>query len=247
MRLSVVIPAYNEEKRLPGTVSKLKAILPFGTEIIVSDDGSTDKTLATARALGCKISTTLKNTGKSGAVIRGVKAAAGDAALICDADLPVEQEDIERLIKIYVEQNCDMVIASRHAHGAVTRRTPLRWLAGKAFSYYVRVLFGLPYKDTQCGIKLVNLKTSSHIFDYLQEKGYLFDIELLWLARKAAAKVVELPVTWEEKPGSKVSLLKDAPKMFIGAITLRYRLQNAVSASCAHSNPRSAVLGREEI
>jgi dolichyl-phosphate beta-glucosyltransferase len=224
LKLTVIVPAYNEEKRLPETIRKLKAVLPLNTELIVSDDGSSDSTVDLARSLGCKTCISFKNTGKSGAVARGVSSATGEAILVCDADLPVPEADITALLKIYTENTCDMVIASRYIKGAVVRRRPLRALAGRLFSWYVRLLFRLPFYDTQCGVKLFKAGSTGRLFPLLTETGYLFDIELLALSHQAGLKVVEFPVTWEDKPGSKVSLARDARKMFFGALYLKNRL-----------------------
>lgn len=220
--LSVVIPAYNEESRLPYTLENLRAYL-FGREyeVVVVDDGSSDHTAKVAKRCGCRVVRYLRNMGKGAAVKTGVLAARGSLILVTDADLAAPITQLPRLERA-LENGADVAIGSREVPGAkVKRASSKRKLAGKAFNLLVRSIADLPYRDTQCGFKLFRGEAARVLFSLAKCSGYCFDVEVLLLAREMGFEVEEVGVEWHDRPGSKVRLLRDGWKMFRELLELR--------------------------
>jgi len=212
--LTVVIPAYNEEKRLSKTLPALKEYMGGREhEIVVVDDGSADRTAKVASMFGCRVIRHAVNLGKGAAVKTGVLVSRGNLVLVTDADLATPMEELSKL-EAALESGADVAVGSRETPGAVVRRISIRRrLAGKVFNLMVRVFMGLPYFDTQCGFKLFKRDAAWALFTLAECRGYSFDVEVLVLAREMGFKVREVGVIWRDKSGSKVRLLWDGFRM----------------------------------
>jgi dolichyl-phosphate beta-glucosyltransferase len=212
--LSVVIPAYNEGKRLPPTLRRVTEFLDqwgHTYEIVVIDDGSKDDTIARAREVGgpnLVVSPNEGNRGKGYSVRRGMLLARGSYRLMTDADLSTPIEEVDRLLPL-ARDGYDVVIASRALQGAnIEVRQPwFRENSGRVFNLAMRIMTGLPLKDTQCGFKLFSAKAAEDSFGQARMDGFSFDVEALFIARRLGYRIAEVPVTWRNDEASRVSLL----------------------------------------
>jgi glycosyltransferase involved in cell wall biosynthesis len=225
--LSVVIPAYNEERRLPPTLRTVVAHLrghglPF--EVVVADDGSADGTAALVDGAGPEVRVLrLPHRGKGAAVRAGVLASSGDLVLVTDADLSTPIVELDRLVGAL--ERCEVAIGSRNAAGArvaVPQRLDRR-LMGRAFNLLVRTLLLPGLRDTQCGVKLFRREVALAVFERCRSDGFAFDVEALALARGLGYRVAEVPVEWRNSPDSRVRPLVDVPRMFWELLTIRRR------------------------
>jgi dolichyl-phosphate beta-glucosyltransferase len=231
MRLSVIIPAYNEARRLPPFLADLRRYcdgqFQSDYEVIVVDDGSTDGMHEVleewvGRWGQLSLIRHLENRGKGAAVRTGLGAAAGGLLLVADADgsAPIEEES---KLRGAIRDGADVAVGSRLLKGdpAGARRGVVRAVTGLAFAWVVRRLFGLSVRDTQCGFKLFRRAVAHRVLPACLEIGYLIDVELLAWAHKLGYQVVEVPITWREVSGSKVRLVRDGVKMLRGLLRLR--------------------------
>ena len=220
--VSVVIPAYNEGERIERTLTKLSQYLEKKFprfEIIVVDDGSRDDTAEKIKRLAetnrqIMIHSHFPNRGKGFAVRQGMLRAANDAVLFTDADLSTPVEEIEIAVA-ELARGFPVVIASRrHAESVIARRQSVaRELIGRTFNALIRLMIGLPYKDTQCGFKCFTRTAAREIFSRTRIDRFSFDVEVLLIARAMGYAVKEIPVRWTNAPGSKVRPLRDALKI----------------------------------
>jgi glycosyltransferase involved in cell wall biosynthesis len=239
--VSVIIPAFNEEARLASTFTEIRRHfasegLPY--EVILVDDGSWDMTVKLAQQsteafapLGAlRILRNETNRGKGYSVRRGMLAARGKRALMTDADLSTPLSELANLQRFLDEGDYDLVIASRDLPGArvVTHQPWMRERLGKAFNRLVRCITGLPFYDTQCGFKLFDLSTTRELFLAQRLEGWVFDVEILFIASRWGLRVAEVPVRWSHTPGSKVHIGVQAPRVLVDL--LRIRLNNAVGS-----------------
>ena len=232
MELSVIVPAYNEEARLPITLARTSEYLALhhpGSEILVVDDGSTDDTAGIVRDVAARdarvrLISLERNRGKGAAVRTGMLAARGDHALFMDADMSTPIEEIEKLY-FYARRGNDVVIGSRGlADSDIRTRQPLfRESMGRVFNLLVRALLFGGFRDTQCGFKLFTRRAARDIFGRQTLDGFAFDVEVLLLARDAGLGVKEVPIVWYHSPHSKVSPFGDARRMFLDLLRLRMR------------------------
>ena len=214
-----MIPAHNEENRLPDTLEQVFDFLrkqPFTSEVIVVENGSYDKTLAVAQSFSAQhtnLHVILSERGKGAAVRAGMLAAKGEYRFMCDADLSMPVAEISKFIPPALN-NFDIAIASREANGAVRYNEPrYRHLGGRAINFLVQ-LFILPgLNDTQCGFKCFSAKVSEDIFTLQTLTGWSFDIELLYIARRHKYVIREIPIHWIHHPETKVSAVRDAIRM----------------------------------
>lgn len=233
IHLSIVIPAYNEEKRITDCIDTITAYLAdqhYASEIIAVDDGSTDDTLAILQSLQTrhhqlKAISYPKNHGKGYAVRQGVLAAQGNYVLFSDADLNVPIEEITKLFAA-LQNGAQIAVGSRAAEGAVVAggRPWLREFGSHSLNLAVRVLAVPGIRDTQCGFKLFEARIAKELFRRSFLDGFSFDVEILYLARKLGYRVEEIPVTWIHRGGSKVRPVRDG-LLFLRDI-LRIRLHN---------------------
>ena len=213
--LSVVIPAYNEAERLPETIEKIRRYLaekasPF--ELIVVDDGSSDATAERAeQAIGTlgRVIRLGRNRGKGHAVRRGMLAATGARRLMSDADLSTPIEDLPKLMA-RLDAGAEVAIASRAlADSRIEIRQPsFRENVGRLFNAVVQVFVVSGIRDTQCGFKLFTAEAASLIFAAARLDGFAFDVEALYLAKRAGLSVSEVGVTWRNDEATRVTTLR---------------------------------------
>ncbi len=227
--LTIVIPAYNEERRLPATLERLMVWAserPEKIEIVVVDDGSTDATAAVAARYGppVKVLRLDRNSGKGAAVKAGVLASAGTYVLVTDADLSTPIEEYDRLLEA-VDGGSAVAIGSRAVHGSRVE-APQPWrrrLMGQAFNRLVQALVLPGLHDTQCGFKLFSGVDGREIFGLLTTRGFAFDVEALVVARSLGHSIAEVPVEWWDSPDSRVQPLRDPARMLVDLLQIRRR------------------------
>jgi glycosyltransferase involved in cell wall biosynthesis len=218
--LSIVIPAHNEENRLPRTLGQIFAFLenqPFSSEVIIVENGSSDRTLELARkfALHYPSLTVIHEAqrGKGNAVKRGMLQARGEYRFICDADLSMPIEELSNFIPPALG-NFDLAIASREAPGAIRYNEPsYRHWGGRAINLAIRTLILPGLNDTQCGFKCFRAEAAENLFRQQTLMGWSFDIELLYLARRKKLRIQEIPIQWYFDADSKVNAVRDALRM----------------------------------
>jgi dolichyl-phosphate beta-glucosyltransferase len=228
--LSIIIPSYNEELRLPATLDRIAAYLETygGTaEVLVVDDGSTDRTAALAESFCNKIPSLRVvsnglNRGKGYSVRHGMQEARGRVALFTDADLSAPIEEAGKLIDAL--ETHDVAIGSRAMDRTLisVHESAFRQFAGIIFNKIVRLILWLPFVDTQCGFKAFRRETCSILFEQQRIERFGFDPELLYLARRHGLRTIEIPVRWGHSPATKVSMLRDSIQMFIDVFTIRW-------------------------
>jgi dolichyl-phosphate beta-glucosyltransferase len=231
--LSIVVPAFNEERRLGPSLLRIKAFLGRRrAELVVVDDGSTDGTVAMVQAMATRwkalrLVRLPANAGKGAAVRQGVAEARGRAILFSDADLSTPIEELDRL-EAALKHGFAVVIGSRALDRArVGVRQPFyREVGGRAFNKLVQALTVPGIRDTQCGFKLFEAAAAKRLFAQQQIRRFGFDVEVLYLARKAGYRIAELPVRWENSPETKVRPVRDGLRAFLDLGLIRlYDLQ----------------------
>lgn len=226
--LSIVIPAYNEENRLPNTLEQVFHFLekqPFASEILVVENGSNDRTFEIAQEYANRLQNVRvlhsEQRGKGRAIQRGVKAAVGEYVFMCDADLSMPVEEIHKFIPPQL-QNVDIAIASREAHGSIRYNEPYyRHFTGRVFNTLIRLLVLPGLQDTQCGFKCIRAQVARDIFPYQTLTGWAFDVELLFIARRHGYRIVEIPIDWYFNADSKISVIRDSLRMFLDLLRIR--------------------------
>jgi len=210
--ISIIIPAYNEEKRLPATLAAVREYLDRSlwdfAEIVVVDDGSRDGTAHVARACGSRLLQNPGNRGKGYSVRHGVLKSKGEWALVTDADLSAPIEELEKLWRAVEREDAEVAIGSRAIdRGLVGIHQPaLREWVGRTFNLVMRLITGLPFRDTQCGFKLFQAAAAQQIFRRQNLDGFGFDVEVLYIARRLKYRCLEIGVRWNNVEGTKVSL-----------------------------------------
>lgn len=225
--LSIVIPAYNEEFRLPKTLEQVLSfseIQPYATEVLVIENGSQDRTFEVAQAIAERHPnmTVVQESGrgKGLAVRRGMLQARGEYRFMCDADLSMPVEEINRFLPPAL-QDFDIAIGSREAPGSVRYNEPqYRHLGGRAVNTMIRLLALPGLQDTQCGFKCFRAPAAEKLFRLQTLTGWSFDIELLYIARLHGYQIVEVPIHWYFDPESKLSVVSDAVKMGMDILTI---------------------------
>jgi glycosyltransferase involved in cell wall biosynthesis len=228
--LSIIIPSYNEELRLPATLDRIAAYLQTyrGTaEVLVVDDGSQDRTAAVAEGYRGKIPSLRVisngvNRGKGYSVRHGMQEARGRITLFTDADLSAPIEEAGKLIEAL--ENNDVAIGSRAVDRSLitVHESPFREFAGILFNKIVRIILWLPFVDTQCGFKAFRRERCEIIFEQQRIERFGFDPELLYLARHHGLRAVEIPVRWGHSAATRVSMLRDSVQMFIDVFIIRW-------------------------
>jgi glycosyltransferase involved in cell wall biosynthesis len=228
MFLSLIIPAHNEEKRLPPTLKAVDAYLdrqPYTSEIIVVENGSTDLTAVVTEAFAAdrpRVRLICEHgRGKGLAVRRGMREARGQYRFICDADLSMPIEELAKFLPPQLD-GYDIAIGSREAPGARRYNEPLfRHVQGRIFSTLVKV-FAMPgFEDTQCGFKCFRDEVAEDLFRVQVFDGMSFDVEVLYLARKRGYRIVEIPIDWYYRAESRVRFLADPLRMLLDILVIR--------------------------
>lgn len=224
--LSIVLPAYDEEERLGGTITKILTYLDansINAELVIVDDGSADRTADVARETAAAFSdipTNViryeKNRGKGFAVKTGLQAARSDLALFSDADLSTPIEEMDKLLDPIRRGEYDVTFGSRAIDRSLigTHQPWRREQGGKVMNLIIRTMSGLPFADTQCGFKAFNLAKFRPLLDVMQIDRFGFDVEFLFVAAYHDLKLAEIPVRWNDVAGSKVNVMRDTRRMF---------------------------------
>jgi len=251
MNCSLIIPAYNEEQRLPPTLTRysaaLRARFGAGFEILVIANGCSDGTVAVARhaATRCPEIAVVEipeRIGKGGAILAGFRLARGARIAFTDADGAVEPASVLALLDQLAE--VDVAIGSRHLAGSAmgTPQPLTRRLAGKGFRVAVRQLFGLPHRDTQCGAKVLRRDTARALAELITESGWAFDVELLLAARAEGLTIGEYPVTWSDSADSRLRFLPTVIEMGKAFGRMYGRWASEPGATSAPGAPAVAAL-----
>lgn len=231
--LSVIIPAFNEAVRLPRYLDEVVGFLEGrgqGYEVVVVDDGSTDRTVAAVRAVAegnpaVRVLPLGRNRGKGAAVRAGMLAATGRVRLFTDADGATPIAELKRL-EPALAAGADIVIGSRAlVDPAVSvRARPHRVAARRVFHWVAARLSVRGVADSQCGFKLFTAEASKALFGELETAGFGFDVELLLRAQAFGYRIVEVPVNWADQEGSKVGVLSQGPAMLLQLLRARWRV-----------------------
>jgi glycosyltransferase involved in cell wall biosynthesis len=227
--LSIVVPAYNEARRIRDTLERLyrfKESAPYPIELIVVDDGSTDKTVATAAEFpGIRLVRNDRNHGKGFTVRHGVLEARGEFVLFTDVDLSAPIEEVDKLLSALESSGADSAVGSRALQRELIgiHQPFFRETAGRFFNLLVRAFTGLRLRDTQCGFKLFRRSSTREAFERMRVERFGFDPELLFLIERGGGRIVEVPVRWNDNPATKVRLLRDSTRMFLDLIAIRWR------------------------
>jgi glycosyltransferase involved in cell wall biosynthesis len=226
--LSIVIPAHNEENRLPATLEAIGDFIklqPYQVEVVVVENGSRDQTLAFCRNFARNV-TWLRvfhedQRGKGLAVRRGMLEAKGDFRFICDADLSMPITEVNRFLPPQL-LHFDVAIGSRESTGAKRYNEPFyRHLSGRVFNTLVRLLALPGLQDTQCGFKCFSAEVAEKVFRLQTLGGWSFDVEVLYIARKLGYQIIEVGIPWYFNAESQVRLIDDSLRMTIDLLQIR--------------------------
>jgi dolichyl-phosphate beta-glucosyltransferase len=226
--LSIVVPAYNEERRLPFTLEKILAYLDqqaFPSEVLVVENGSQDRTLAIAQEFAGRHAGVRalheEERGKGRAVSRGMLEARGEYRFMCDADLSMPIEELDHFMAL-ARRGFDIAIASREAPGAIRYHEPFyRHFGGRVINLMIRILALPGLQDTQCGFKCFRAQVAEDLFPRLTLGGWSFDVELLYIARLRGYRIEELPIQWYFSAESKINPVRDAVQMGLDLLAIR--------------------------
>lgn len=229
--LSVVIPAYNEEKRIVPTLQAIIDYLKrqnYSWELIISDDGSSDRTVQVCQDILKNYPNTIvlkapQNEGKGSAVRRGMLKAGGEYLLFSDADLSTPIEEWEQFLK-YHQSGFDIVIGSRALQNSNVEihQGKLRESMGRTFNYVARAFAFKGIRDSQCGFKSFTNASAQRLFRLQKINGFSFDVELMFLAQKLGYRVYEAPVTWRNSEQTRVRIFSDPIQMFSDVLKIRW-------------------------
>ena len=210
--ISIIIPAFNEEKRLPSTLQHVRAYLDASrwdfAEMVVVDDGSRDATADVGAQAGARVLRNPGNRGKGYSVRHGMLEAQGEWLLFTDADLSAPIAELETLWQRAAAEQASVAIGSRALDRSLigVHQPMFREAMGRFFNLSMRLVTGLPFRDTQCGFKLFEAAVARQIFGRQLLDGFGFDVEILYIAKRLRFKSIEVPVKWNDVAGTKVSL-----------------------------------------
>lgn len=215
--LSIIIPAYNEENRLPKTLEQIFLFLNkqnYTYEVLVIENGSVDRTFEIAKEFTKQFENLIviheENRGKGNAVKRGMLEAKGVYCFICDADLSMPIDELPKFLPPQLS-DFDIAIGSREAEGAIRfNEPPYRHLGGRAINFLIQLLILPNLNDTQCGFKCFRAETAETLFRQQTLMGWSFDFEILYLARRKKLRIKEIPIHWYFDANSKVNAVRDA-------------------------------------
>lgn len=241
--LSIIIPAHNEEQRLPPSLARIDAFLqtqPFTAEVIVVENGSHDRTSAVTRAFAADHPYVklleVKTRGKGLAVKAGMLAAAGEYRFICDTDLSMPIEEIVAFLPPHAT-GYDISIATREGKGARRIDEPeFRHIMGRVNNLLIKLFAVRGFEDTQCGFKMFHRRAAEDLFAIQRMSGIGFDVEILFLAQKRGYRVREVPITWYFDPDSRMRLVQDSLKMLVEIFEIRKLWRSGAYATPYHPN-----------
>lgn len=241
--LSIIIPAYNEEKRLPDTLETIRGFLneqSYSAEVLVVENGSSDRTLQIAQEFATRNPTFqalhIDERGKGRAVRAGMLAASGQYRFFGDADLSMPITEVNRFLPPNIPEPA-VVIGSREAPGAVRYGEPeIRHLSGRVFNTLVRWIALPGLQDTQCGFKLFRSDAAEDVFRRQTIFGWTFDVEVLYIARLHGYPITEIGVPWYYNAETKVRMLNDAWQMFNDLVSIRRNARRGVYDAAAASH-----------
>jgi dolichyl-phosphate beta-glucosyltransferase len=235
--ISIIVAAYNEEKRIIPSLLKVKEYLTglnMDYEIIVVDDGSHDLTGEVVRGLTpdiphLKVISYEINRGKGHALRKGVLASKGEVVLLTDADLSTPIEELSKLLPLIHDNKCEVAIGSRAlAVSEIIRKQPWwRQNMGKLFNKIVKVLILDDFNDTQCGFKIFSGDVARTLFGEAQIDRFAYDVEILALAKKKGYRILEVPIRWINSPESKVNPWRDSIQMLCDLLRIRTTVGSA--------------------
>jgi len=226
--LSIILPVYNEENRLPKTLQQVSAFLatqPYSGEVIIVENGSNDRSYEIAHKF-CQDQVNFaviheEQRGKGLAVRTGMLKASGQFRIFCDVDFSMPVEEINRFLPPK-QTNADIVIGSREAPGAVRYNEPAyRHIIGRIFNAMVRTAALSGIQDSQCGFKLFSARCANDVFQKQTLTGMSFDVEVLFIARRLGYSIIEIPVPWYFNPDSRVRLVDDSLRMGVDLLVIR--------------------------
>ncbi len=220
MKISLIVPVHNEEERIYDCLDQLFRSLPDDYEIIVSADGCTDRTIEAAKHFEVKVATFHEKLGKGGGILNALRVADGEVIVITDVDLSAPPSQIQKITNALA--HADIVLGSRNLKDSVIRvRPPIhRMFLGKAFNWLFRRLFKIRIFDTQCGFKAIKREVFQDLSNDLNVEGFAFDVDLIVKAHKKGYRIVEIPIDWSYKKGSKVSCLRQIYTMGKDLLTI---------------------------
>jgi dolichyl-phosphate beta-glucosyltransferase len=237
--ISIVIAAYNEEKRIRQSLFKVKeylTALDMDYEIIVVDDGSTDYTSKVVTDLTpdipyLKVIRYERNMGKGYALRKGVLSSKGEIVLLTDADLSTPIEELSRLLPLIYDNTCDIAIGSRAlALSKIIKKQPWwRQSMGKLFNKIVKIVVLDDFNDTQCGFKMFSGDIARGLFKEARINRFAYDVEILALAKKKGYRISEVPIRWINSPESKVNPIRDSFQMLFDLLRIRFIVGSARS------------------
>ena len=228
--LSIIIPAYNEEKRITSALARVLDYLStknYAWEIILVDDGSTDRTTDAARkAVKDKRLKVIKNPinkGKGYSVKKGILASKGEIILFSDADLSTPIEELDKIL-LWIDEGYNIVIGSRGLADSIIE-APQPWhrqTMGKAFNLLVRLLVLDGFIDTQCGFKCFKRDAAVQVFTLQRLRGFAFDVEVLYIAKKLGLRIKDVPVRWINSPDSRVGIIGGSLSMLLELLKIKF-------------------------
>lgn len=230
--ISLILPAYNEARRLPMSLRRCAEFLRarrLAAEIIVADDGSADATADVVRAAAGELRSAglevrrlaLPHHGKGAAVRAGVLAARGDPVVFLDADLTIPVEIVDHLLRV-IGDGAEIAIASRYVRGSRVHRPWWRRALGDAYRLLVRAIVPTGIEDTQCGGKAYTARAARSLFSRQRLDGFAFDAEVLFIARRAGYRLVEVPVDLRQSGESSIGFMRESPRMLRDLFLIRW-------------------------
>ena len=226
---SIIIPAYNEERRIEKTLKSFyTSFPPQNTEFIIVCDGTKDRTEEIVKKFikahkNVHLLSFPNRLGKGGGILKGIKACRGKVIGYVDADSATSPADYKKIYQILISKNLDGAIASRYLPGSkvLVKQPFYRKFLSRGWNFLVRLLFQIPYTDTQCGAKIFTRKALLSVSPKMGSTGFEFDVELLWRLKKSGFKVSEVPTTWAHIEESKFKV-SDIIGMFLRLLKVRF-------------------------
>lgn len=244
--LSIIIPAHNEELRLPPSLDKIDAFLqtqPYEAEVIVVENGSHDRTAEVTRQFAADHPYVklleVQTRGKGLAVQAGMLAARGEYRFICDTDLSMPIEEITKFLPPHSD-GYDISIATREGKEAKRIGEPeYRHIMGRVNNWIIKIFAVRGFEDTQCGFKMFNRRAAEDLFSVQRMTGIGFDVELLFIAKRRGYRVREVPITWYFDTDSRMRLVQDSLRMLLEILQIRQNWSKGLYAPQAVGNRQS--------